>query len=101
MSNQNQKSMKFDTHEELLSRVQRVEPPAFLFTRIEQRIKNSLDYSFSRKQLALVSISLAIVLSINVVAISKYANTVKQSANSIEALDNSMSLSTSNQLYNE
>jgi hypothetical protein len=101
MSKQNQKPMIIDEHEVLLSRVQQVDPPAFMLTRIEQSIKKSHDHNFSRKQLSLILMGFAIVFSINLISLKKHIITAKKSNNSIETLSKSMSLSTSNQLYNE
>lgn len=101
MSKQNEKPMISDEHEMLLSRVQLVDPPAFMLTRIEQSINNSHNYDFSRKQLSLIFMGFAIVFSINLISIKKHISTAKKSNNSIETLSKSMSLSTSNQLYNE
>jgi hypothetical protein len=90
-----------DTYEidVLLGRIQKVETPPFMLTRIEQVINNSRSFKLNKWQIAAASFSFLFLLTANVLVIKKQLP--KKRSNSIELLSNSMNLVQSNQLYNE
>jgi hypothetical protein len=85
--------------DQLLSRIQKVEAPPFLLTRIEQALLNSPSNGISKWQLAAISFSFLFLLTANVFVIKEQIP--RKHTNSIEMLSNSMNLINSNQLYND
>jgi hypothetical protein len=82
-----------------LSKIQKMEAPPFLLTRIEQSIMNMQSIKMNKWQLAVISLSFIFLLTANVLVIKKQIPTKR--SNSVELLSNSMNLVNSNQLYND
>jgi hypothetical protein len=57
-----------------MEHIQQVEAPDFMLTRIEQRIKNAESEKVSTLKFSLVTLSLIVLLLINVIGIRMYKN---------------------------
>ncbi len=83
---------------EPLTKIEKVNPSPFLFSRIEQRIKEEAINYVSNKWLVAASISLIILFAGNSFLLNKeIGSKTKNEINLIEAFQ----LNTNNQLYNE
>lgn len=82
---------------ESLKRIKRIEPPAFLLTRIMERVKTNPQASLIWR-LAFASISI-IILCINVSIL--LSTSTPNDMEGIEGIANTMELSTTNDLYYE
>ncbi len=78
-----------------LGKIQRVETPPFLFTRIQQKIEQSKKERM-RKSVALsVSFSVALLLAINTIVLINY----NSKENTTDSLAQSIHLTSNNSLY--
>lgn len=83
---------------EPLTKIEKVNPSPFLFSKIEQRIKEEAINYISNKWLVAASISLIILFAGNSFLLNKeIGSKTKNEINLIEAFQ----LNTNNQLYNE
>ena len=89
--------MNIDQKLESLKRIKRVEPPAFLFTRIMEQVKPKPQVPLTWR-LAFAGVSIAIVC-IN--AFILFNTSDSKDSTSVEVIVNTMELSTSNDLYHE
>jgi|GEM_PF-2913295 hypothetical protein len=78
-----------------LDKIQKAEINAFLFTRIEQRIAETRNSTFTKQQVRLLGFAIAIVLFINATAIISYV----QTKSSVGAFANAIQLTSDNSLY--
>ena len=78
-----------------LHHIKKVDAPEFLFTRIEQKLKNEKSAKIPAWAVYALSTSLAIVLFVNVFAIVSYSKSSRQEANLAKA----MNLLPSNNIY--
>ena len=84
---------------ELLRSVGRVDPPPFLFTRIEARIVARNKERPSRSWVLATGMAMAFLLTVNSYFLLKGSNEI--SAGSIEQLASGMEMNASNQLYHD
>ena len=82
---------------ESLKRIKRIEPPAFLLTRIMERVKTNPQASLTWR-LAFAGVSI-IILCINVSIL--LSTSTPNDMEGIEGIANTMELSTANDLYYE
>jgi hypothetical protein len=78
-----------------LERIQRVETPPFLFTRIQERVKQIEKDSMPKYVSLAINVSFLLLLTINVIVLVNYPS--KQNVN--ENLAKSMNLISNNSLY--
>ena len=78
-----------------LEKVTKVETPAFLYTRIQQRIRNKLDSRLAGRTVYSMAASFLILISLNVFAILKQDNTSSKDNN----IASELGVSTDNYLY--
>jgi hypothetical protein len=91
--------MKIDNRLDKLKNIQRVDAPAFLFTRIKQQIENLAQAPApARWRFAFVSVAI-ILLILNMAVLIRSSRIEKRSG--VEQVINSMHLSSSNDLYHE
>jgi uncharacterized lipoprotein YbaY len=89
--------MNIDKELESLTRIKRVEPPAFLLTRIMERVKTNPQaplawrLAFAGASIIIVCINVSILLSASISKDNK----------GVEGIVNTMELSTTNDLYHE
>jgi hypothetical protein len=77
------------------NKIQKVEPPLFLFTRIQQQIKNTDSTSVSKKYVWATALSLILIVIINVFVLTKSMAAKSKKPNLAE----SMNMMPSNNLY--
>jgi hypothetical protein len=85
--------MKDQDIDDLLARVQRVDPPPFLLTRIETRLADAV--FVPKPRLVLAACALAVLLLANVAVLLGSS----ASQRSLESVVEVMGMNTSNQLY--
>lgn len=91
--------MKQNDHiEKTLNRINKVEPSAYLFTRIESKIQSFTNSTVSMKKVMIGMALTCLLLALNVVITS--TNSETNSSSSTNLLDE-LNMNTSNQLYNE
>jgi hypothetical protein len=78
-----------------LEKIQRVETPPFLFTRIQQKIEQSKKERMPKSVALTVSFSVALLLAINAIVLVNY----NSKENTTESFAKSMHLSSNNSLY--
>jgi hypothetical protein len=78
-----------------LEKIQRVETPPFLFTRIQQKIEQSKKERMPKSVALTVSFSVALLLAINAIVLVNY----NSKANTTEIFAKSMHLNSNNSLY--
>ena len=78
-----------------LDKIQKAEINSFLFTRIEQRIAETKNSTFTKQQVRLLGFAIAIVLFINATAIISYV----QTKSSVGAFASAIQLTSDNSLY--
>ena len=78
-----------------LDKIQKAEINSFLFTRIEQRIAETKNFTFSALQVKLIGFSIVVVFFINAIAVFSYV----QSKNSVGSFANAIQLTSDNSLY--
>lgn len=100
-ANKTQPNMNLD----ILQRIQKVDPPPFLLTRIQQRIAESYSDAFSRRQSVALAFSFVIVVFVNI-SVLVYSNSSINSGNysgnhrsAAATLVQSMNLNSTNELY--
>ncbi len=91
--------MKHDDLMELLSSVDRVDPPPFLLTRIEARIADRERAQVPRTWSVMVGALAVVLLLLNVFAIGRGVERVPSDQAALQDLGSTFGLSTSNQLY--
>lgn len=79
----------------LLSKIQRVEAPPYLFTRIQQKIAQTKNEAMPIKTALAIKLSFAVLLIVNIVVLSNY-NT---KSNATESYAESIHLISNNSLY--
>ena len=84
---------------ELLRNVSRVDPPPFLFTRIEARVTTRNEERPSRSWLVATGMAMAFLLTVNTYFLLK--NSYGSTSVPIEQLASSMEMNASNQLYHD
>jgi len=84
-----------------LKKIQKVEAPPFLFTRIEQKVKNLDSDHIPFRWVLSTSLSLCILLILNINLLSTSIQATNTSNNDLELILEDMQLNTSNQLYYE
>ena len=99
MSSNHMHAMKKDRGIELLDRVEGVDPPPFLFTRIEARINALTAERPSRAWVASMVTAVLLILFVNTFALVQ-GNAGGEEVHT-ERIANSMGLKASNQLYHE
>ncbi len=77
------------------NKIQKVEPPLFLFTRIQQRIKNLESITVPKKYVWATALSLIVIVLVNIFVLTKSMAVKNQNQNLVE----SMNLMPSNNLY--
>jgi hypothetical protein len=77
------------------NKIQKVEPPLFLFTRIQQQIKNLDNVSVSKKYVWATALSLIVIVIVNIFVLTKSITTKNKTPNLAE----SMNMMPSNNLY--
>ena len=91
--------MDIDKKLELLKKIQKVDAPPFLLTRVTERINSyTIEKAPASWRLAFFAVAI-VVLGLNGSVLFKSLE--KQNENSIEEVISSMKLSNSNDLYNE
>ncbi len=91
--------MDIDKKLELLKKIQKVDAPPFLLTRVVERINSyTIEKAPASWRLAFVAAAI-VVLGLNGSVL--FRSLEKQNENSIEEVISSMKLSNSNNLYNE
>ena len=80
---------------DLLARIQKVDAPPFLLTRIQQRLENTYRTQFSPRVVFGLGVSLALIFTLNIVVLVKYNKVTKIENN----LAQSMNLVPDNSLY--
>lgn len=80
---------------EQLGKIQRVEAPPFLFTRIQQRIENERMQRVSTGKVVALAFSFAVILIINTLVFVG----AKSETNSTEMYANAINLTSTNTLY--
>ena len=98
--------MNIDNKLDELKRIQQVDAPPFLFTRIQQQIQNLENTEAPVKWKWAFAASTIIILALNISILFKGANNNELTSNTekesgIENVVSSMKLSSSNNLYNE
>ena len=93
--------MEKDPGTKLLNRIGQVDPPPFLFTRIEARISGRTGGAVPRRWVLVTGLSLAVLLAANTLAIQKRIQQVGPDREGVSDLASGMGLRTSNQFYNE
>ena len=78
-----------------LGKIQRVETPPFLFTRIQQKIEQSKKERMPMSVALTVSFSVALFLAINAIVLVNY----NSKANTTESFAKSMHLTSNNSIY--
>jgi hypothetical protein len=78
-----------------LGKIQRVETPPFLFTRIQQKIEQSKKERMPMSVALTVSFSVALLLAINAIVLVNY----NSKANTTESFAKSMHLTSNNSIY--
>lgn len=91
--------MKEERINELLSNVGRVDPPPFLFTRIEARIVARNEERPSRSWVLATGMAIAFLLTVNSYFLLNGSN--EMSTVAIEQLASSLDLTAANQLYHD
>lgn len=89
--------MKTDTWSDILDRVQRVDPPPFLFTRVEARLEAGTTERPSRAWVTALALAMVFLLVVNTWLLTGG----ERNADGMEQVTASMGMSTSNQLYHE
>lgn len=84
---------------EILDKIQRVDAPPFLFTRIESKINEVIEPVYSLKLITSMSFALLLLAFINFGSIQK--NRLAKNNNGIEVNTLVKEISSSNHLYNE
>lgn len=84
-----------DLNLDILSKIQKVEVPPFLYTRIQQKIENGNDLTFTKRLGWSLAVSFIIVLVMNVVVLSYKTSQSKDQNN----LAQEMGLMPNNTLY--
>jgi len=84
---------------ELLGQVGRVDPPPFLFTRIEARIELQQESRPSRSWVLATGMAMALLLTVNSYFLLRGSN--EMPVVPIEQLASSLELNASNQLYHD
>jgi hypothetical protein len=87
--------MKDQEIDDLLARVQRVDPPPFLLTRIEARLETGL--SVPRPRLVLAACALTVLLLANLVVLTRSSGSAERAA--LGEVVEVMGMNTTNQLY--
>lgn len=95
------KDMEKDPGIELLNRIAEVDPPPFLFTRIEARINGPARGVVPQRWVFVAGLSLAVLLAVNTFAVQRRINAERSGRDAMTELASGMGLRTSNQLYNE
>lgn len=80
---------------EILNHIQKVEPNAFLYNRIQQKIANELNNNVSIKWTYAIAASIALLIFINIKVVEK------NKTSNMTNLAKSMNLITDNNLYYE
>lgn len=81
------KSTEMENIDELLSSIQQVDAPNFLYTRIEQNIQNTKESTLSLTKVGWVSFALIMLITINVIGISNYMNNESPSTDLLNQLN--------------
>jgi hypothetical protein len=92
--------MKKNKDFQSLTRIKKVEAPPFLFTRIEQRVKNLRPDKISLRWVLGGSLSFCLLLYFNITLINLNLNN-EVSTNDLELVLDDMNMNASNQLYYE
>lgn len=85
--------------DELLGRIQKLETPPYLFTRIQAKLENVNELIVSKPKVALVGALFTLLLLINFMVLNFNVNQVQSDDVSVVAHD--FGFTTTNQLYNE
>jgi hypothetical protein len=78
-----------------LRKIQKVETPPFLFTRIQQKIEQSKKERMPKHIALAVGLTAALLLAVNAIVLVNY----NSKANTTESLAKSMHLTSNNSLY--
>ncbi|MBP6313202.1 MAG: hypothetical protein WAR83_01620 [Flavobacteriales bacterium] len=93
--------MEVDKAIDLLQRIEKLDPPPFLRTRIDARIETSTAETPTRSWVLAGITTMALVLLINTVTLFGNRTTSNSSNDPLSELSRGMGMATSNQLYHE
>lgn len=85
--------------DELLARIQKLETPPYLLTRIQAKLDNANELFVSKPKVAFVGALFTLLLLINFMVLTGNVNQVQSDKVNVIAED--FGLTTTNQLYNE
>mgnify|MGYP003594601289 CR=1 FL=1 len=80
------KNSEMENELKLLSKIESVEAPPFLFTRIQQRIQEISENKITLRMVRVISFSLVLLISINALAWIKLSHEKKSKANLAQQL---------------